>query len=68
MGIARTYILALAAVLIAGCGGGTPEPEAFSPQVMKAAAPQAANTVTGGSRRTAAEYGGKRVPEPVPRS
>jgi hypothetical protein len=37
MFIARKYILLLAAALIAGCGGGSPEPETFSPQAMAAA-------------------------------
>jgi len=37
MSIARKLVLALTAVLIAGCGGGSPEPEAFSPQAMAAA-------------------------------
>jgi hypothetical protein len=46
MSIARKFVLMLAAALIAGCGGGSPEPEAFSPQVMKAAAPQVATSVT----------------------
>jgi hypothetical protein len=46
MSIVRKFALLLAAALLAACGGGSPEPEAFSPQVMKAAAPQAATTVT----------------------
>jgi len=37
MSIARNFLLALAAVLLAGCGGGSPEAEAFSPQAMAAA-------------------------------
>jgi hypothetical protein len=46
MSIVRQFALLLVAALLAACGGGSPEPEAFSPQVMKAAAPQAATTVT----------------------
>jgi len=42
MSIIRQFALALAAILIAGCGGGSPEPEALSPQVMRAAQPAAA--------------------------
>jgi hypothetical protein len=44
MSIARKYILILAAALVAGCGGGSPEPEAFSPQVLAATVAQAAAT------------------------
>jgi hypothetical protein len=44
MSIARKYILILAAAIVAGCGGGSPEPEAFSPQVMAAAQTQVAAT------------------------
>jgi hypothetical protein len=45
MSIVHKFVFLLAAVLVAGCGGGSPEPE-FSPQVLKAAAPQVATSVT----------------------
>lgn len=46
MSIVQKFALLLVAALIAGCGGGSPEPEVFSPQAMKAAAPQAATSLT----------------------
>jgi hypothetical protein len=44
MSIARKYILILAAALVAGCGGGSQEPEAFTPQALAATVAQAAAT------------------------
>jgi hypothetical protein len=44
MSIVRQLALALAAILIAGCGGGSPEPEVFSAQAMRAAQPAVAAT------------------------
>ncbi|MGZ5194351.1 MAG: hypothetical protein ACXWJM_03150 [Ramlibacter sp.] len=46
MSIARKFVLALAAVLIAGCGGGSPEPEVFSQQAMAAAQTSAVTTAS----------------------
>jgi hypothetical protein len=54
MSIARQFALLLAALLIAGCGGGSPEPEAFSPQAM-AAAQTSAVTAASVTSATAAE-------------
>jgi hypothetical protein len=42
MSVARKFVLALTAILIAGCGGGSPEPEVFSAQAMAAARTSAA--------------------------